>query len=53
MKKDLRDMLQYNKEEHLMMSIVELRKRAAARRIFENMVDYRRIKHYAYSPQIH
>ena len=40
MKKDLRDMLSYNNEEHLMMSNVELRKRAAARRIFENMVVY-------------
>ena len=33
-------MLQYNNEEHLMMTNVELRKRAAARRIFENMVDF-------------
>lgn len=33
-------MLAYKNEEHLMMSNVELRKRAAARRIFENMVDY-------------
>lgn len=33
-------MLSYNNEEHLMMSNVELRKRAAARRIFENMVVY-------------
>ena len=40
LKRDLKDMLSYKNEEHLMMSNVELRKRAAARRIFENMVDY-------------
>ena len=33
-------MLSYTNEEHLMMSNVELRKRAAARRIFEEMKDY-------------
>lgn len=40
LKKDLRDMLSYNNEEHLMMSNVELRKRAAARRIYETMIEY-------------
>jgi hypothetical protein len=33
-------MLRYTNEEHLMMSNVELRKRAACRRIFENMLEY-------------
>ena len=40
LKKDLRDMLRYTNEEHLMMSNVELRKRAAARRIYETMMEY-------------
>jgi len=40
LKKDLRDMLRYTNEEHLMMSNVELRKRAAARRIYETMLEY-------------
>lgn len=40
LKKDLKDMLSYNNEEHLMMSNVELRKRAAARRIYETMIEY-------------
>ena len=33
-------MLKYTNEEHLMMSNVELRRRAASRRVFENMLDY-------------
>lgn len=33
-------MLKYTNEEHLMMSNVELRKRAAARRIFDYMMDF-------------
>jgi len=33
-------MLAYNNEEHLMMSNVELRKRAAARRIYDYMMEY-------------
>jgi hypothetical protein len=40
LKKDLKDMLRYTNEEHLMMSNVELRKRAAARRIYETMMEY-------------
>ena len=40
LKRDLRDMLRYNNEEHLMMSNVELRRRAAIRRIYETMMDY-------------
>ena len=40
LKRDLKDMLSYKNEEHLMMSNVELRRRAAARRIFENMVEF-------------
>jgi len=40
LRKDLRDMLRYTNEEHLMMSNVELRKRAACRKIFENMLEY-------------
>ena len=40
LKKDLRDMLRYTNEEHLMMSNVELRKRAAARRIYDTMREY-------------
>jgi hypothetical protein len=37
-------MLRYTNEEHLMMSNVELRKRAAARRIYDTMMDYHRKK---------
>lgn len=33
-------MLVYSNEEHLMMSNVELRKRAAAKRIYLQMMDY-------------
>ena len=44
LKKDLKDMLRYTNEEHLMMSNVELRKRAAARRIFDTMMEYYRKK---------
>lgn len=44
MKKDLRDMLRYTNEEHLMMSNVELRKRAAARRIYETMMEFHKKK---------
>jgi hypothetical protein len=33
-------MLRYTNEEHLMMSNVELRKRAASRRIYETMMEY-------------
>jgi len=33
-------MLKYTNEEHLMMSNLELSKRAAARKAFENMVEY-------------
>ena len=40
MKRDLKDLLKYTNEEHLMMSNVELRKRAAARRIYEYMLEY-------------
>jgi len=40
LKKDLKDMLRYTNEEHLMMSNVELRKRAASRRIYETMMEY-------------
>lgn len=40
LKRDLKDMLKYSNEEHLMMSNVELRKRAAARRIYDYMMDY-------------
>jgi hypothetical protein len=43
LKRDLRDMLRRTDEgnlEHLMMSNVELRKRAAATRIFDNMMEY-------------
>ena len=40
LKRDLKDMLAYNNEEHLMMSNVELRKRAAARRIYDYMMEY-------------
>lgn len=40
LKNDLKDMLKYTNEEHLMMSNVQLRKRAATRRIFETMMDY-------------
>ena len=40
LKKDLRDMLVYTNEEHLMMSNVELRKRAASKRIYEIMMEY-------------
>ena len=40
LKRDLRDMLRYTNEEHLMMSNVELRRRAAIRRIYETMMDY-------------
>jgi len=40
LKKDLKDMLSYRNEEHLMMSNVELRKRAAARKIYETMIEY-------------
>lgn len=40
LKRDLKDMLRYQNEEHLMMSNVELRKRAAARRIYETMIQY-------------
>ena len=40
LKRDLKDMLAYNNEEHLMMSNVELRKRAAANRIYNYMMHY-------------
>ena len=40
LKKDLRDMLRHTNEEHLMMSNVELRKRAAVKRIYETMLLY-------------
>ena len=38
LKRDLRDMLKYTNEEHLMMTNVELRQRAATRRIYEQML---------------
>ena len=37
-------MLRYSNEEHLMMSNVELRKRAAARRIYDTMLEYHQKK---------
>jgi hypothetical protein len=40
LKRDLKDMLKYTNEEHLMMSNVELRKRAAAKNIYDTMVEY-------------
>ncbi len=40
LKRDLKDMLKYTNEEHLMMSNVELRKRAAAKHIYDTMVEY-------------
>lgn len=40
LKRDLRDMLRYTNEEHLMMSNIELRQRAAARRIFQQMLEW-------------
>jgi hypothetical protein len=40
LKRDLRDMLRYTNEEHLLLSNIELRKRAAARRIYETMLEY-------------
>lgn len=40
LKRDLREMLVYTNEEHLMMSNVELRRRAAARLIFTSMRDF-------------
>ena len=40
LKRDLKDMLKYTNEEHLMMSNVELRKRAAARHIYDTMIEY-------------
>ena len=40
LKRDLRDMLRYTNDEHLMMSNVELRERAAARKIFTAMRDF-------------
>ena len=40
LKRDLKDMLKYSNEEHLMMSNVELRKRAAASRIYDYMMEY-------------
>lgn len=40
LKRDLRDMLVYTNEEHLMMSNVELRKRAAAKRIYLQMMEF-------------
>ena len=40
LKRDLRDMLRWTNEEHLMMSNVQLRKRAASRRIFDQMMEY-------------
>lgn len=40
LKRDLRDMLVWTNEEHLMMSNVELRKRAAAKRIYLQMMDF-------------
>ena len=40
LRKDLRDMLAYTNEEHLMMTNVELRERDAARKIFDAMKEY-------------
>ena len=40
LRKDLRDMLAYTNEEHLMMTNVELRERDAARKIFDAMMKY-------------
>ena len=40
LRKDLRDMLSYTNEEHLMMTNVELRERAAAKKIFDAMRKY-------------
>ena len=40
LKKDLRDMLVWTNEEHLMMSNVDLRRRAAAKRIYLQMMEF-------------
>ena len=40
LKRDIKDMLRYTNEEHLLLSNLELRKRAAARRIYETMLEY-------------
>lgn len=40
LKRDLRDMLRYTNEEHLMMSNVELREKDAARKIVKAMRNY-------------
>jgi hypothetical protein len=44
LKKDLREMLRWTNEEHLMMSNVELRRRAASRRIYDMMMLYHQKK---------